>query len=275
MSTLTELVERMTRPGLLGLAGKTMEKRCRQELETYFRHLSREILGLNLENVVEHVTKETALHAVQLKLHNTLRHRQPVLKAILEVNLADAMLKGDRVHHFAEATQPTPPDSIIPPADSGDLGSEEIDQLGLSGQAAADWAEQNAARLVTGIDETTVNLLSSAISTGIEEQMGVDGTGRLIRQVLDDMSVSRARTIAITEMNGAFSEAALQKMLRLGIEYKRWILSPDACPICQDNADQGAIAVGEDFDSGDERPPAHPNCRCAVVGARSPDEEAA
>ena len=32
-----------------------------------------------------------------------------------------------------------------------------------------------------------------------------------------------------------------------------------------------SIPVDDDFPSGDERPPAHPNCRCAVTGARAPE----
>jgi hypothetical protein len=32
--------------------------------------------------------------------------------------------------------------------------------------------------------------------------------------------------------------------------------------VCQDNEDEGAIAVGDVFPSGDATPPVHPNCRC-------------
>ena len=266
-SLLIELSEKLARPGLLGLAGRKAEKRLREDLERYFRALAKEIEGLHLENAVAHATKEVARHAIRFKVHNALRHRQPILKAILIANLSEGMLKGDQIHHFAEA--------------AGDNDAVELDvvlgqdKLGLSGQEAASWAEQHAAELVTGIDETTTTILEQAISTGIEKQLGVDGTAQLIRQILDDIGAARARTIAATEMNAAFSEAALLKLDRLGIEYKRWICSPDACEeICQDNADDGPIPVDEDFSSGDDRPPAHPNCRCAVVGARAPQEEA-
>ncbi len=97
------------------------------------------------------------------------------------------------------------------------------------------------------------------------------GTARLITAALDDMTTARAQMIATTEMNAAMSEAAIQKMMRLGIAYKQWILGPNPCEICQGNEDAGAIEVDEEFPSGDERPPAHPNCECAVTGVRAPE----
>ena len=46
--------------------------------------------------------------------------------------------------------------------------------------------------------------------------------------------------------------------------------------VCEGNADDGPIAVGETFSSGDERPPAHPNCRCWLepgdTGEQAEDE---
>jgi len=147
------------------------------------------------------------------------------------------------------------------------------DKLGDVAKRAADWASSQAAELVTGIDETTIDRLASVIEQGIEEMRGPYGTGQLIRAEMEDMSVSRALTIASTEMNRAMSAATLDKLDFLGVEYKQWILDPDPCPICIDNADAGVIPASEEFPSGDDGPPAHPNCRCAVTGARAPDSE--
>lgn len=51
---------------------------------------------------------------------------------------------------------------------------------------------------------------------------------------------------------------------------KSWDQGGDACPECQDNAGAGWIPFDEDFPSGDDSPPAHPNCDCAldIRGAR-------
>jgi SPP1 gp7 family putative phage head morphogenesis protein len=149
----------------------------------------------------------------------------------------------------------------------------ELDKFGDTAKKAAAWAAEQAAELVVGLDDTTIDLIAGDIERGIEERLGAQGTARLIRQTLDDMSTSRALTIASTEINRAMSAATLDKLSGLGVEYKQWILDADPCEICIANAEQGAIAVDEDFDSGDDAPPAHPNCRCAVAGAQAPKEE--
>lgn len=47
---------------------------------------------------------------------------------------------------------------------------------------------------------------------------------------------------------------------------KGWSTSGDnPCQDCQDNEDEGSIPLGQDFQSGDDAPPAHPNCRCVIV----------
>lgn len=277
------LTEAVRRPGLLGVGGKAVKARCTKDLRSYFRALKSEVKKLKLQQLASSdatMTAETAKHAATMRLQNTIRHARPVLQALLESNMAAAMLVADKISEHAEATQPTttsvPP--IPPDLLDTDFGTEieaEIDRLGLSGQAAAAWASKNAGQLIPGIDDYTIQLIADAVSEGIQEQLGVSGTAQLINQILDDMTSTRAETIATTEMNAAMSEAALQKLTRLGIAYKQWILGPNPCEICQDNEDAGAIEVDEDFPSGDARPPAHPNCECAVTGARAPKDEAA
>jgi len=43
---------------------------------------------------------------------------------------------------------------------------------------------------------------------------------------------------------------------------KSWI--GGTCPVCQENSDAGWIPVDEQFPSGDDEPPAHPNCDCDI-----------
>ena len=42
-------------------------------------------------------------------------------------------------------------------------------------------------------------------------------------------------------------------------------MGDDACDECVANAEQGAIGLEDEFLSGDDAPPAHPNCRCDVL----------
>ncbi len=111
-------------------------------------------------------------------------------------------------------------------------------------------AHKHKTRKRTGKPKT-IFLIADAVEQGIEENLGVDGTAQLIRQTLDDMTRSRSRVIASTEMNDAFSEAAMRKLGRLGVEYKQWITSPgNVCDECTENEDASPIPLDEDFPSG-------------------------
>jgi hypothetical protein len=48
----------------------------------------------------------------------------------------------------------------------------------------------------------------------------------------------------------------------------RWVVDDDGgpCPDCDDNALAGALPRGEAFPTGQLHPPAHPGCRCVLVG---------
>jgi len=252
-----DLAEKMTRPGLLGLAGRVKENACKRELRTFFAELGQKILGLDLQSVADVLKSDQMVkHAVELKVRNLLRSKSDMFEAIMRHHLEQAFLLASKMDYVQEAD-----------------GKNKIDKLGQTGVDAAEWAKQHAAKLVKGVNETIIDLLSGAVSKGIETMAGPDGTGRLIRDVVDDMSMRRADMIATTEMNRAMSKAAIDKMARIGVEYKQIILVEDACDICQSCADEDPKPVDEPYNTGDDGPPFHPNCRCAVTGARPPEED--
>jgi hypothetical protein len=264
LSLLLALEEKLRRPGLLGLAGQKHEKALQQHLESYFRILGRRVVGLNLEELITSPFKDIVPHTLQLRLAHTIRTLTPLLKSTLEIGLQDGMLAADKIHHFAEAdasTDDSSDDSTFP------LGG---DGVMLTGEEAALYASIHAGELVTGINSTTQQMIADIIQQGIDDSLGVDGTARLMRQLFQDMSAYRSHLIATTEMNDAFSEAAIRKLDRLGVEYKQWITATQCCDECSENEDASPILLDDDFPSGDARPPAHPNCRCAVTGARPP-----
>jgi hypothetical protein len=249
-------LEKALRPGLLGLAGKALQKRCAKELRTYFASLGSRITEMKFEDLAHPargLDAEHARHAVAMRMHNLLRTRQPLLKAILQTNLAAAIQVASKVASLAEA--------------EGDIPAEEF---GTTAEEAAAYAETQAAKLVTGLDATTQQAIADAVSTGIEDRLGVPGTARLIQDVIDGMTRARADMIAATEMNDAMSWAMLRKLQVNAVDYKEWILGPAPCEICIENADASPIPVDENFPSGDDAPPAHPNCVCALAGARGP-----
>jgi len=50
---LTQLLEKLKRPGLLGLIGRSQEKRCQKQLHSYFQELGRRIAGMKLEQLAD------------------------------------------------------------------------------------------------------------------------------------------------------------------------------------------------------------------------------
>jgi hypothetical protein len=59
------------------------------------------------------------------------------------------------------------------------------------------------------------------------------------------------------------SAASLFTYQDAGIEQIEWN-AVQPCDLCAPNDGQ-VVTLGEAFDSGDTEPPAHPNCRCALL----------
>lgn len=56
--------------------------------------------------------------------------------------------------------------------------------------------------------------------------------------------------------------AKLQEAVDRGEEEKQWV--GGTCDICLENSGAGWIPIDDDFPSGDDEPPAHPNCMCEL-----------
>lgn len=115
--------------------------------------------------------------------------------------------------------------------------------------------------------------VAAVLADGLERGEGVSAIATALRGVLDDRNW--AEMTAWTETNRAISAAALDTYRLAGVDGKSWFTAADqrVCPICKANEDQGAIALGVPFASGDEHPPGHPRCRCAVVPEDLPDPQ--
>lgn len=89
-----------------------------------------------------------------------------------------------------------------------------------------------------------------------------------------DFSKQRATLIAKTETAKASTQGTLHGWKRSGlVSAKEWLLSNDHDfdDECDGNADEGPIPLEDDFESGDDGPPAHPGCDCSLVA--TVDEE--
>lgn len=133
---------------------------------------------------------------------------------------------------------------------------------------ASAFARQHSAELVTQIDDATRSELQSIIADGLEDGIGSDKIAEMIEQAYA-FSDERAELIADTEIRRANSQGALDGYHAArdsGIAVmKEWLPDTDPCPECQDNADEGPIDLDDSFPSGDDAPPAHPNCECSIL----------
>lgn len=177
--------------------------------------------------------------------------------------------------------------------------ADAIDQINARGgidfdvvnKAAVDWAKDRSAELVGmkynedgelvenpkaewSIDEATRDTLRELVATATEEGWSMDTLASNIAQdtaFSDDRAMLIARTESATaDVQGnmvAYREARDQVGV---VVEKQWITAGDAdvSEDCEANAAQGPIGLDDDFQSGADAPPEHPNCRCDVLPVR-------
>lgn len=136
----------------------------------------------------------------------------------------------------------------------------------LTNRAAAEWAREYCAQLVTGITETTRDTLAAAISDYIDTPSESLSDLRDVIATIMGENEARANMIAVTEVTRAFTEGNLIAWRESGVVAgEEWQTANDdlVCEICAPQDGQ-TVSLGDDF-PGTGRPPAHPNCRCALL----------
>lgn len=153
------------------------------------------------------------------------------------------------------------------------LGLGGDDMFGVVNQKAVKAASKQAAELISQIDESTREALRGLIADGLAAGNTIDeianAVGKMTVNGNQAFGADRAQLIANTEVADANSQGALEgaKVARdNGVALKKfWLPGADPCEeICQPNVDQGSIDLDDDFDSGDDAPPGHPRCECAL-----------
>ena len=150
---------------------------------------------------------------------------------------------------------------------------EQDDLFEQGNTLAADYARERTDFLL-GVKDSQGGELQQATREAIQRLLTEASESGMSEADVADMletdfafSANRAIMIARTELRRADSYGNLAAYKEGGAEGKQWLTSPDACPECEANADQGAIPISDPFASGDDAPPAHPNCRCDIIPA--------
>ena len=111
------------------------------------------------------------------------------------------------------------------------------------------------------LTNTELRDIGNAIGEAIELGLSPKQAAKLISKTV--ASPMRALMIAIAESNRAVSAATVARYRDAGLAEMEWTTF-DPCPICAQNDGQ-TVGIGAPFPSGHTQPPAHPNCRCALL----------
>ncbi len=106
--------------------------------------------------------------------------------------------------------------------------------------------------------------VAGAIADAYEGGANFDAAVAAVKSEFKDMSDYRVKMIAQTELNDAYNQSILHFGREAGAEYKYWETDLAPCPVCIENALAGRIPIEDDFPSGDDAAPAHPNCLCST-----------
>lgn len=144
--------------------------------------------------------------------------------------------------------------------------------LSQANARAGDWAQDHAAELVKGLDETTREAVNDLVQQALDEGWSNDQLADALSSdsAFDD---ARAEMIARTETAAADVQGNLIGWQESGVvASKEWKTGAGCCDEC-DELDGEVVPLDEDFPDGD--PPLHPNCRCDILPVLSEEEEAA
>lgn len=131
-------------------------------------------------------------------------------------------------------------------------------------QDAINYASKHTAKLVTKMTDETKAQLRGVIENAIREKRGIPGLAKDIRDQVENMSRYRSQMIARTETADALEQSFMDRSKVMGVTGKEWVTF-DPCPICEANEAEGVVPIDHVFSSGHLRPPAHPNCKCALA----------
>lgn len=122
-------------------------------------------------------------------------------------------------------------------------------------------ARKQTATLVTGVTETTRNLIRQSVATSMQSGEDLDTAMRRLNMVLNNPK--RAELIAQTESVTAYQRGQYVFATQTGAKKKTWESIAGACRICGP-MDGVTVDIDDLFPNGALLPPGHPRCRCTA-----------
>lgn len=148
--------------------------------------------------------------------------------------------------------------------------------VNVPNKRAVDYASKNAAKAVSGINDTTRNEIARIIQNGVDSGTSYGDIAKAIKSKFSEFAVpqpqkhiaNRGVLVAVTELANAYCQANYEvgeELQKSGIKMmKAWQTLEDdrVSDGCRANQDSGWIEFETPFPSGDQTPPRFPGCRC-------------
>ena len=198
----------------------------------------------------------------------SLREAEDPDRATLEAEIASALSAHIYSQPVTAADQSTFASAIAKAIDAGSEAAATMTSTsaGDTESFIAEYLKDGGFSRLTGdLDKTTVDRLASAVADAYESGADFDGVVQAVKDSFADATTTRAKMIAHTELNDAFGQSVLHFGREAGATTKTWETDLTPCVVCIANALQGSIDLDEDFESGDDAPPAHPSCMCSLI----------
>jgi len=119
----------------------------------------------------------------------------------------------------------------------------------------------NAPTMADNITNTTASTVGAIITSGVTDGQSASDINSTVGDVLNNDQ--RANMITLTEANRAYNTGVLDQLIASGETTFEWITYDGACADC--------LALEGTHPVGDDTPPLHPNCQCAIGLSGSTD----
>jgi SPP1 gp7 family putative phage head morphogenesis protein len=148
---------------------------------------------------------------------------------------------------------------------SGDNASDLTDQdFNDKTDNISKFTNDRAKYFADTINQSTADDLMATLKEGTTNGETLEELSKRIADVYDIAEGSRADMIARTEVSASSNFGALEAYTQAGVEQIQWVVVNPEDEDCLANDGQ-IVSIGDEFNSGDEQPPVHPNCVCTTI----------